>query len=165
MPENVKLCECGCGQPTLRRYRGNGRTGPYLRFIHGHQAATNGHRQPRYFVNRQNFLSEYQAYSNAKYRCTKPLNDHWEAYGGRGIKFLFESFKQFLTELGPKPALEYQLDRINNDGHYEPGNVRWTTPKENSANRRAFDCAANLRRRKPVASTPLFSELPQQQAA
>jgi hypothetical protein len=72
---------------------------------------------------------------HAKYRCTNPKANGWKRYGGRGIKFLFTSFEQFFTELGPRPKGR-SLDRINNEGNYEPGNVRWATPKQQGQNRR-----------------------------
>jgi hypothetical protein len=81
---------------------------------------------------------ERQAYNNAKHRCTNPADMNWKHYGGRGIKFLFTSFDQFLAEIGPKPEPKrnYVLDRAENNGHYEPGNVRWVTHAESTANRR-----------------------------
>lgn len=78
---------------------------------------------------------EYQAYHNARTRCTNPNSENWPRYGARGIKFLFTSFDQFMDEIGPKPTPDHQLDRRDNDGHYEPGNVRWATPAENTNNR------------------------------
>jgi hypothetical protein len=62
-------------------------------------------------------------------------------YGGRGIKFLFDSFEQFFAELGPRPKGK-TLDRIENDGNYEPGNVQWATPTEQLAHRRPYKKAA-----------------------
>src|ERR1019366_2810919 len=78
--------------------------------------------------------SEYAAYMNAKYRCTNPKAQGYAGYGGRGIEFLFSSFEQFYSELGPQPKGK-TLDRIENGGNYEPGNVRWATPKQQAANR------------------------------
>jgi hypothetical protein len=69
---------------------------------------------------------EYRSYQAAKFRCSNPKCCKWQYYGGRGIKFLFTSFEQFFAELGPRPT-GTTLDRIENDGNYEPGNVRWAT--------------------------------------
>ncbi|HKV79758.1 MAG TPA: site-specific integrase [Candidatus Sulfotelmatobacter sp.] len=80
---------------------------------------------------------EGQAYQSARTRCTNPSHISWKHYGGRGIQFLFTSFEQFLAELGPRPE-GHELDRINNDGHYEPGNVRWATGTDQIQNRRPF---------------------------
>lgn len=79
---------------------------------------------------------EYTAYQNAKARCTNPKCDKFSYYGGRGIKFLFTSFEQFFAELGLKPK-GTTMDRINNNGNYEPGNVRWATKDQQNANKRA----------------------------
>ncbi len=79
------------------------------------------------------------AFRNAAQRCMNPKHPAWPDYGGRGIKFLFESFELFMLELGLKPSPKHSLDRFpNNDGHYESGNVRWATAKEQMANRRAY---------------------------
>src|SRR6266478_4838849 len=80
---------------------------------------------------------EYVAYSNAKARCTVPHHPHWKDYGGRGIKFLFTSFELFYLELGPRPT-GTTLDREDNDGNYEPGNVRWLARSEQQKNKRPF---------------------------
>lgn len=70
-------------------------------------------------------------------RCTQENNHNFSHYGGRGITVCerWRTFANFLEDMGPKPK-GLQLDRINNDGNYEPGNCRWVTPKENSNNRR-----------------------------
>ena len=81
------------------------------------------------------FTSEVAAYRAALYRCTRPNNKYYRNYGGRGIRFLFINFKQFYDEIGPKPKGMF-LDRIENNGHYEPGNVKWSTPADSAKNRR-----------------------------
>jgi hypothetical protein len=69
--------------------------------------------------------AEYRAYQDAKKRCNTVTDKHYDLYGGRGIEFRFASFQDFFKELGPRPD-GLELDRIDNDGHYEVGNVRWT---------------------------------------
>lgn len=79
---------------------------------------------------------EYRSHAHAKGRCNNPNDTKYADYGARGIKFLFASFEQFFAELGPRPNGK-TLDRYpNNEGHYEPGNVRWATPLEQAQNRR-----------------------------
>ncbi len=80
----------------------------------------------------------HAAFFNARYRCTNPKFPEYEYYGGRGIQFKFESIEQFAAELGPRPSTQYTLDRIHNDGHYEPGNVHWATRLEQLKNRRKY---------------------------
>lgn len=65
-------------------------------------------------------------------------------YGGRGIHFLFESFEQFLEEVGLRPSNKHSLDRKNNDGHYTPGNIRWATRKEQNFNKRRHAAIQNF---------------------
>lgn len=84
---------------------------------------------------------EYRAYQAAKERCTNKSCQVWGSYGGRGIEFLFESFAQFMEWVGDRPGKQYSLDRIDGDGHYEPGNCRWATKKEQRASvRRPRGC-------------------------
>lgn len=75
------------------------------------------------------------SYRDARKRCNNPKISNYRDYGGRGIKFLFTSFSQFFKELGPRPK-GMSIDRINNNGHYEPGNVKWSTRKEQNNNKR-----------------------------
>lgn len=73
---------------------------------------------------------EYAAWYAAIWRCTNPVAKNYPNYGGRGITICQrwrESFDAFLADVGPRPGPQYSLDRIDNDGNYEPGNVRWAT--------------------------------------
>lgn len=80
---------------------------------------------------------EYRAYIGAKSRCTNPNNVSYSRYGGRGIKFLFTSFDEFMNEVGRRPTDDHSLDRFpEQDGNYEIGNIRWATPTEQSRNTR-----------------------------
>lgn len=80
----------------------------------------------------------YAVWNGIKQRCTNPNTAEYQDYGGRGIKMYepwFLSIKQFAADVGPRPTGK-TMDRINNDGNYEPGNVRWATPLEQAHNRR-----------------------------
>lgn len=79
---------------------------------------------------------EWRSFQGAKHRCTNPRSHKWRHYGGRGIEFRFGSFDAFLAHIGPRPE-GTSLDRIDVDGHYEPGNVRWATDLEQQRNRRS----------------------------
>lgn len=84
-------------------------------------------------------LPEYRTWVSMKQRCQNPRNARYPRYGGRGITVCpvwSEDFTAFLADVGPRPAKHFQLDRINNDGNYEPGNVRWATPQQQAYNRR-----------------------------
>lgn len=86
--------------------------------------------------------SKYPEYKNWKamiYRCNNPDRSHFYAYGGRGIKVCerwMNSFWDFLIDVGKKPTVEHSLDRIDVNGNYEPGNVRWATPIQQAQNKR-----------------------------
>lgn len=82
---------------------------------------------------------EYSTWINMKRRCLNPNTTHYALYGGRGIKVhqpWIDSFEAFLADVGKAPETHRaSLDRIDCDGNYEPENVRWSTPKEQSNNR------------------------------
>jgi hypothetical protein len=80
---------------------------------------------------------EYRAYHTAKQRCTNPKNKGYCNYGMRGIEFRFASFEEFIEHLGRRPSAKHSLERLNNNGHYEIGNVAWSTAREQVLNRRS----------------------------
>jgi len=125
------LCKCDCGKEinaTDSKLK-NGRTkscGCLLQTLYDREGTGYTH------------LPEYHSYSGAKSRCENTRNEKYLDYGGRGIEFHFTSFQQFIDHLGYKPSPKHSLDRINNDGNYELGNVKWSTREEQMNNRRAF---------------------------
>ncbi len=84
---------------------------------------------------------EYNAWAGMIQRCFNENDPSYHRYGGRGITVAptwRASFAAFLVDVGPKPSPEHSLDRYpNNDGNYEPGNVRWATRAEQLRNKRS----------------------------
>lgn len=80
----------------------------------------------------------YHAWAHIIQRCTNPKEKSWKNYGGRGIRVCdrWFSFENFLADMGRPSSSVLTIDRINNDGHYEPGNVRWADRKTQGRNKR-----------------------------
>lgn len=82
---------------------------------------------------------EFRCWGSMLSRCINPSHSEYRHYGGRGISVCEEwvdSFESFLIDIGRAPSERHQIDRANNNGNYEPSNVRWVLPKENIQNRR-----------------------------
>lgn len=80
----------------------------------------------------------FRSWSSMHTRCLNPKHEAYPRYGGRGITVCerwLHSFENFLTDMGERPPGR-SLDRIDPEGNYEPGNCRWSTPFEQTHNRR-----------------------------
>lgn len=87
------------------------------------------------------FTVEHRAWVGMRRRCYYPKHTSYKYYGARGVevspRWLGENgFRNFLADVGHRPAGKTSLDRIDNDGNYEPGNVRWADQTEQNLNRR-----------------------------
>lgn len=90
----------------------------------------------RGFSLKREFRSEHNSWRAMHERCTNPRYRKFGLYGGRGIRVCdrWVSFREFLKDMGRKPSPSHSIDRIDNDGNYEPGNCRWATHKEQIQN-------------------------------
>lgn len=123
------ICDCGTYQRAETAKLNSGQIkscGCLRRVCH----ITHGHNRNR------SQTSELSSYRSAKQRCENPKSQYYEIYGKRGIQFRFNSFEEFFSEIGLKPSLNHTLERIDTNGHYEKGNVKWATTTEQARNRR-----------------------------
>jgi len=135
--EVMWLCRCCCGNTHLV-------SGYSLRSVHtkscgclkNEKSATrftkHGHRK-----NNQKSKT-YRTWENIISRCKNPNHQYYYLYGGRGIGVCrrLKKFENFLADMGEPPTVSCQIDRIDNNDHYKPGNCRWVEPQQNARNKR-----------------------------
>jgi len=111
-------------------------------YCHKHYQRIKKHNDPHYkelSMHGLSSLPEYGVWSHMKERCNNPQNKSYKNYGGRGIKVCErweKSFLYFFQDMGKRPSNKHEIDRIDNDGNYEPDNCRWTTRLSNARNKR-----------------------------
>lgn len=90
--------------------------------------------------NKAAFPREYQTWKGMRKRCRNPRCADFKNYGGRGIRVCarWDSFDLFMADMGPCPVGLF-IDRVDNDGNYEPNNCRWATRLEQNRNKRNIE--------------------------
>ena len=154
-PLQPQLCACGCGEYAAVDERRN-RVSKYVsghngRVFHGmkgrqqtpearakiraKRALQGPTRQVRTPTERSNY-STWRSWMSMLWRIDDPTCSSYPRYGGRGITVCdrWRTFDAFLADMGPRPD-GTTLDRVDNDGNYEPGNCRWATKAEQEANK------------------------------
>jgi hypothetical protein len=125
-------CQCDCGAIKIFRTallkQGRSRSCGCIQTTH---KATRG--------GKRNYI--YTTWQSIKARCENPNCDAYSNYGGRGIHLhdpwhdASVFIREVIAEIGERPA-RHSIDRIDNNGHYEPGNIRWATTKQQCNNKR-----------------------------
>ena len=130
------LCACDCGsQITIRSHcftTGNTRScGCLCRELASVRSTTHGRsRGPGRYL--------YRIWGSMIQRCSNTNDKDYVLYGARGILVCerWRDFSLFAADVGERPSKNHSIDRVNNSGNYEPGNVRWATDEEQAMNRR-----------------------------
>lgn len=147
------LCACGCGEYAAVDERRN----RVSKFVSGHNAKIDHPMKGKHHSDETRArLAEYKGANTSQYkhgwsttpthvtwramigRCTDPRNASYVHYGARGITICerWADFLNFIEDMGMRPSLDYELDRIDPDGNYEKANCRWLTRAENQARKR-----------------------------
>lgn len=135
------LCVCDCGNKSVvtTTHLRSGHTtscGCYLKEMRILGNLKHGWRQGY-----KKISSEYNAWKNLRRRCLDKSYYQYHHYGGRGIKVCERwtgdtGFQNFIEDMGRKPSPKHSIDRIDNDGNYEPSNCRWATASQQRMNQR-----------------------------
>lgn len=166
----IWLCQCDCGSTTEAR-------ACHLKSGHTQSCGCSGSRTSaaeRFSTHGLGKSREYKSWAHIVRRCTNPNNPAFADYGGRGItvcdewRHNFQTFYDHVSVLPHSGEKGYSIDRIFNNGNYEPGNVKWSTAKEQSRNTRAnvmlthndkIQCVADWAKELDIPSAVLHKRL------
>ena len=136
-PMFVCVCACG-GKKIIRGYNLTSKARPVnscgCLIVEGLVARSTKHGEA---INGKP-TAEWRAWNAMRARCENPDHPAYKWYGARGIKVCdrWQSVESFIADTGRRPSAQHSLDRVDNDGNYEPSNCRWATNAQQTRNSR-----------------------------
>lgn len=155
----VFKCDCGAEHSALAKRVRSGNT-KSCGCLRRNTPLRKGTFHPTHGLSR---TAEYKIWGGMVNRCYNEADETYQAYGARGITVCDEwrwDFPAFLAYIGPRPSPKHSIDRIDNDGNYEPGNVRWATSREQALNRSNSITVNLLGREMPLADAAIAAGVP-----